>query len=158
MISVLMLLNGIILALVGCVGLGVKKLADLGATQFIWIGLAQGVAVFPGISRFGMTVCAGLLLGLSWAEALKLSFLLSLPAVLGAIVLEIAERSLAGQTYTNLADASLMVGIIAAGVTGYVAMRLLLKESLHARNMLSYFGYYCMLAGVFFFTFFKFLG
>jgi undecaprenyl-diphosphatase len=157
-ICALMLVNGIILALVGRVGIGANKLADLGAPQFIWIGLAQGIAVFPGISRFGMTLCAGLLLGLTWTEALKLSFLLSLPAVLGAIGLEIAERFLAGQAYEHLAVASLIAGIAAAGLTGYMAMRLLLRESLHTRNQLSYFGYYCMLAGVFFFVFFKYLG
>jgi undecaprenyl-diphosphatase len=157
-ICALMLLNGIILAMVGRVGTGTKKLADLGAAQFVCIGLAQGFAVFPGISRLGMTLCAGLLLELSWTEALKLSFLLSLPAALGAIGLEIAECFLAGQAYEFLADATLIAGIVAAGATGFVAMRLLLRESLHTRNQLSYFGYYCMLAGVFFFVFFKYLG
>ena len=53
------------------------------------VGIAQGLAVFPGISRSGLTLLAGILCGLSAAEAFRFSFLLSLPAVSGAALLEL---------------------------------------------------------------------
>jgi undecaprenyl-diphosphatase len=157
-VAALMVVNGFILVIVSRAPIGGRKLVDLHAREFLWIGLAQGVAVLPGVSRFGMTLCAGLVLALSWTEALKLSFLLSLPTVLGAIALDLAEHIVSGQSYAQLGMIGLAIGIAAAAATGLLAIRLMLLENLHTRMRLSYIGYYCIMAGVFFFVFFLFLG
>jgi undecaprenyl-diphosphatase len=84
------------------------------------IGVVQGLAVMPGISRSGTTISAGMLLGLKPSEAFRFSFLLSLPAVLGAVVLELAKPG----ALESLGMAALIAGTVAL-VTGYVALRVL---------------------------------
>jgi undecaprenyl-diphosphatase len=86
------------------------------------IGVFQGLAVLPGLSRSGSTIACGMLLGLSPQAAFRFSFLLSVPAVAGAILLKLRD----------VADvegilAPLVVGVLVALVTGYGALRLLAK-------------------------------
>ncbi len=99
-------------------GAGDKK--ALGLAAYLLIGVAQGLAVMPGLSRSGTTIAAGILLGLSAAEAFRFSFLLSLPAVLGAVVLELSKPG----ALSMLGLPALVAGTVAL-VVGYVALRLL---------------------------------
>lgn len=87
---------------------------------YLLIGLVQGLAVMPGLSRSGSTIAVGILLGLSAAESFRFSFLLSLPAVLGAVVLELSKPG----ALASLGSPALIAGTVALG-TGYVALRLL---------------------------------
>lgn len=88
-----------------------------------WVGLAQGVAAFPGISRSGSTIAMALFLGVKREEAAKFSFLISIPAILGASLLE--WESLAHVEGAQVPG--VLLGTLTAGGVGYVALRLLLR-------------------------------
>ncbi len=93
----------------------------------ITMGLAQSLAIIPGISRSGATIAAGMATGLTRAAAARFSFLMSIPVILGAFALELPELSgdaLAGTGYT---PADVLAGTIAAAVAGYLAVRFLMR-------------------------------
>ncbi len=105
------------------------------------IGLAQACAIFPGISRSGATICVALLAGVHRDEAARFSFLLALPAILGAIVLQAGD--IAG---SHLSLGLLGLGFAGSCLTGIIALKLLLRF-VH-RGTLYYFGFYCALVGI----------
>ena len=82
------------------------------------IGIVQGLAITPGISRSGSTIGVGLLMGVERELAARFSFLLSIPAILGATVLQMKDATL-----SDSALASYLVGAIAASISGYLALR-----------------------------------
>jgi len=92
----------------------------LGLAPYFVIGVVQGLAVLPGLSRSGSTIAAAMLLGMHAPEAFRFSFLLSLPAVTGAVILQLAEPG----ALTQLGAPALIAGGVAL-VTGYFALRLL---------------------------------
>lgn len=109
----------------------------------LWIGLAQGFALAPGISRSGITIAAGLFLGLDRDWAGRFSFLLFVPAAIGAVILE--------STHLDLSTVQVMptlMGIITATVTGCIALRLLL--GLVRKGRFYVFAPYCWGLGIFF--------
>lgn len=108
----------------------------------IIIGIAQGIAVIPGISRSGATIGAGLMMGLEGASAVKFSFLLSVPAILGASALKFADI---GKSVTGISSVPFILGGIAALLTGLAAIYLILKAV--KANKLWAFGVYCIIAG-----------
>ena len=105
--------------------------------QALLIGLVQGFAVIPGISRSGATISVALLLGVQPAVAAEFSFLLSIPAILGAVVLKLGDIA----TVNHLTAVG--VGMITAFIVGVVALQLLL--TLINRGRFSIFSYYCLL-------------
>ena len=109
------------------------------------IGLAQAVAVFPGISRSGMTISAALFLGLNRDFAGKFSFLISLPAIFGASILSIKDIA-----DFNIAYA--LVGFVTAFVFGIIALKFLLVFL--KKGKLFCFGFYCMIVGMAVFLYF----
>lgn len=120
----------------------VRKEKPLGTVNSIIIGIAQGIAVLPGISRSGATIGTALIAGLNEEMALKFSFLLSLPAVLGANILK------ADKIYGNLVsmDASCYIaGFIASAITGFFAIKVLFV--LMRKNLFFVFGIYCIFMG-----------
>ena len=94
------------------------------------IGVAQAFALFPGISRSGSTVVAALWLRVESVDAAEFSFLMSVPAILGATVLQLAD---AGTTASVLGTPPLIFGAVAAAVTGLLAIRIFLTV-LRARS------------------------
>ncbi|NOZ85351.1 MAG: undecaprenyl-diphosphate phosphatase [Deltaproteobacteria bacterium] len=108
-------------------------------TSFV-IGIAQSVAIIPGISRSGSTIATGLLLGVKRNEAARFSFLLSVPAILGAVVLE--GRHIVG----SLPLGPLLAGFVVSTVVGYIALRALLVVVDRGRIYL--FAPYCGLLGI----------
>ncbi|MCF4150701.1 undecaprenyl-diphosphate phosphatase [Dethiosulfovibrio sp. F2B] len=104
------------------------------------IGLAQGLAVIPGISRSGSTIVAGLGLKLSSEEAFRFSFLLSLPAILGASILELADFT------TSSMPSGWFLGVLVAGLSGYGALSLLRKVVTLGRWR--GFSVYCVILGL----------
>lgn len=100
---------------------GEKKMAGLSLKEAVIIGFAQALAIIPGLSRSGMTISAGLWRGLSRSEAARFSFLLSTPIIAGAAVLKIPELIEAG------IDTPMMIGIAASAISGYLAIKYLLK-------------------------------
>lgn len=103
----------------------------------LWVGLAQAVAILPGISRSGSTIAAGLYAGLRPEFAARFSFLLAVPAILGAVILEIGNfRHFAPQALV-----STIIGVAVAFVVGVLCIRWLLR--IISRGKLHYFSYYC---------------
>lgn len=120
----------------------VKRTRPLDVKNSIAIGIAQGIGVLPGISRSGATIGTALIAGLDETEALKFSFLLSIPAVLGANILK------ARHIYGNLISSdtfAFLAGAIAAAVTGFLVIKVLF--GILRKNLFFLFGIYCMLIG-----------
>lgn len=135
---------GVALVITGCILFisekrpGNKK---LGILDSILIGVAQGMAVIPGISRSGATVSTGLLRKIDKARAFRFSFLLFVPAVIGATVLE--SRDL---VVGNIDAIPLFVGTIISMAVGYVSLKLLQKIVMNEKFHL--FAYYCWVVGI----------
>jgi undecaprenyl-diphosphatase len=106
----------------------------------VLIGIAQGVAIVPGISRSGSTIVTGLAVGVRREDAVRFSFLLFLPAILGATLLELRHPPIGASVSISLAAA----GFVAAAVTGYLAILLVLRWTRAGR--LWQFGLYCWAA------------
>ena len=104
------------------------------------VGLAQALAILPGVSRSGSTISVGLMTGMKKREIATFSFLLFIPAILGATLLEIKNVS----EITNVS--ALIVGTIVAIIAGVLSLRLLLK--IIDKNKFSYFGWYCLALGL----------
>ena len=88
----------------------------------LFIGFAQGIAITPGISRSGTTIAAGLFLGMDREAAARFSFLLSIPAIGGAFILKLGDLSL-----DALSLMPLLIGVLSSAVSGYFALRVLLR-------------------------------
>jgi len=110
----------------------------------LWIGLAQALAIVPGLSRSGSTIAAGLLLGYRREDATRFSFLLAVPIVLGSGLYQVYKLLRAGMGMVQLQIFG--VGFIAAAITGYVAIAGLLM--LVRRRSLWPFALYCAVFGM----------
>lgn len=110
----------------------------------LWVGIMQACALMPGLSRSGSTITAARALGYRKDFAIKFSFLMSLPAILGAAVLEGGELVLSGGFSVELAP--LAVGFIAAAVSGILAIKFLIN--LLNKNKFYIFSIYCGLVGI----------
>ena len=105
------------------------------------IGLAQAVAILPGISRSGATISTSVLLGIDRAKAARFSFLMVLPIILGKAFLD-AKDIVAGETMgEEVSGAVLIIGLLAAFLSGIVACNWMV--ALVKRSQLKYFSYYC---------------
>jgi undecaprenyl-diphosphatase len=104
------------------------------------IGIAQGIAVAPGISRSGATIGTAVILGIKPRDAAEFSFLIGIPAMTVAAVLTFLEEPASGTGY-----APLVVAIIAAFIAGYASIGIFMK--IFEENRLYYFAPYCILAG-----------
>ncbi len=115
--------------------------ADINWFRALMIGIAQAVAVIPGISRSGLTISTGLYLGVAPRKAADFSFLLSIPIILGAALVKLLAIS--GEI-TNAPV--ILAGAIAAALSGYLAIRLLLK--IIRRRHFYLFAWYCWAIGI----------
>ncbi len=114
--------------------------AELNVKSALLIGIAQGIAVAPGISRSGSTIGTALLLGIKPKDAAEFSFLIGIPAMTIASVLTFMDKPTAGTGF-----AQLLAGVIAAFVAGYVSIDFFMNLFRH--NRLWYFAVYCIVAG-----------
>lgn len=122
---------------------GYKEERDMTIADALIIGTIQGVAITPGISRSGSTIAGGLLAGLNRELAARYSFLLSIPVILGASLLE--ARDLLGNP-ASIDYLPLIVGSVAAIITGFIAVKVVVKIVKQGR--LSIFSYYCWAVGL----------
>jgi undecaprenyl-diphosphatase len=139
---------GIAFFITACILFGTKYVTknDRGLAQMTWkdavlIGIAQGMAITPGISRSGSTIAAALFLGLRRDLAAKYSFLLSIPAILGGFILKFKDLQ-----ESQFDIFPLLIGFICAAFSGYVALRLLLK--LVNSGDFSKFSYYLVVVSL----------
>ncbi len=143
-ISGLLIITGIIL-LKGRKLLGNKKIEDISNKFFqrdsFLAGLVQGISILPGISRSAMTVSTTLIEGYTQEDSLRLSFLMSVPAVIASIVVDIAFGE--GSIFGNLDLMTILVSTFVSFIVGYFTMGLLLR---FARKV--QFGYFCIIYGI----------
>jgi undecaprenyl-diphosphatase len=123
----------------------ISRFADsnrrLGPVDSVVVGLAQAVALIPGISRSGFTIGAGLLRGVAREEIFRYSFLLAAPAVLGAALLDLRNI-----VFLEVDAAAVVVGFVVAMAVGFFSLRLLSRLVLTGRFHL--FAYYCWAVGL----------
>ena len=118
-----------------------NKKTTLDVKKTLWIGTIQGLAVIPGISRSGSTIAAGMFLGLDRHKAAKFSFLLSIPAILGAQVVSIKDMI----ANNIVIDSVTIYATIASFITGLIALKLLL--TLVHSGKFHLFAPYCWIIG-----------
>lgn len=141
-VGLALLVTGFILMATHYAPQATRGLEQTGWGRAVLIGIAQGMAITPGISRSGTTIAAGLLLGLERELAARFSFVLSIPAILGALALQIKDLGATSQTPM----APLIVGAVVAAITGYAALKLLIK--LVKGGRLHWFAFYCWALGL----------
>ena len=108
------------------------------------IGLCQGVATMPGLSRSGTTITAGVATGLNRQFAVKFSFLISIPAILGANLLQLVKAIKEGVDIAMMP--TYLLGLLVAMVVGYFALSLV--QYISRKGKFGWFAYYCWFAGV----------
>lgn len=138
MASAMLIATGLILL---STRLAQNRMRSLTTRNALLIGIGQALAILPGISRSGTTISTGMLLGVAPARAAEFSFLLAIPAIAGAAVLDIKDLS-------NLPTANIgpyAVGGLVAFVVALVAVYLVLEAV--RRGRFEWFGYYCLAAG-----------
>ena len=118
-----------------------NKKSDLTLVKGFCIGLAQALAIIPGISRSGATICAGLMMGLSSEEAARFSFLLAIPAIAGAGLLTAIDID-----KISIGMDVMAVGLLSSFLVGLVALKWLLN--LLKTGKFYWFGVYCLLLGI----------
>jgi len=132
------------LAVTGITMVMTKFIHDKGAgitgLRALLIGMAQACAILPGLSRSGSTIFAGILLGINRETAARFSFIMSIPAILGAVVLHLGK--LIGEPPSSDQVLAILIGTIASVISGYFAIVLLMR--IVRKGSLEWFGYYCL--------------
>ena len=115
---------------------------SVGFWQALIIGIAQAIAILPGISRSGATISTSVLLGIDREKAARFSFLMVVPLILGKIAKDLLDGNISSEL-TNIMP--LAVGFVAAFVAGLIACTWMI--SLVKKSQLRYFSYYCFIVG-----------
>ena len=138
-----LILTGVVILLGEWLGKGRRILKDMNVWDALLIGLAQGCAIAPGLSRSGTTISASLARNLDRQLAAKFSFLLAIPAILGAGLLQSKAIIKAGTLGIGIWP--LVLGFIAAFISGLIAIKLFMQ--MIQRTSIRIFAYYCFAAG-----------
>jgi len=127
---------------------GNKKIKDMSYADAIIIGIMQGIAICPAVSRSGMTIAAALAIGLRKNSAARFSFLMSIPAILGAMVFTLKDMA-SGEAAVGEAMGvfPVAVGFVVAAVSGFLAINFMIK--IINRGKLKYFGIYTAILGAY---------
>ena len=119
--------------------------SNLSLTDALVIGTAQGIAIIPGVSRSGLTIATALLLGIKREKAFAFSFLLSVPAILGAVGLTFYNEHVA-LVASGIGLTEILVGVVVSMAVGYLALKLLGRVLQIKKFHL--FGFYCWIAAI----------
>lgn len=138
--GVCLIITGIILLISDFLSDGIKRPKDATYGDSFSIGVAQGIATLPGLSRSGTTITACLLCGFERRFAVKYSFIMSIPAILGALVLKLTDLS--SEHVTGGQVGTYIVGMIIAAVVGYFALKLTI--AFVQKKNFKYFAFYCL--------------
>ena len=143
-IGAALILTGTLLYISDRLPRGKKTAESMTVVDALVIGVAQGLAAIPGLSRSGTTIAAGMGRGLKRSFAVRFSFLISLLSVAGAVVLQVLDVIEEGIDTAMLPAYG--VGLLVAGVTGYFSIRLL--QRIVRKGKFGGFAYYCWIVGV----------
>ena len=117
------------------------KPGNLDFRRSLWVGIFQGIAITPGVSRSGATISSSLLSGVGREESVRFSFLLSIPAILGALAFLLQDA--AGLALSN--PLPVLAGMVVSVLVGYASLRLLIRLVLNRK--LHWFSLYCWALG-----------
>jgi undecaprenyl-diphosphatase len=138
--------TGLVLLYADSVGKKERKIEDMTIKDPLLIGTSQAVAMLPAVSRSGMTISTSLLLGVERKTAADFAFLLSIPAILGATVVDIYKILKAGgNVFASIGAAPFAFGMLFAGISGFFAIKFMI--SLIEKQKLKYFSYYLWILG-----------
>lgn len=140
--GVMLLLNSILLRLTLYFQKGRKGIEEMRVTDFVIIGVFQGIAIIPGISRSGATIASGLFLGMERETAFRFSFLIAIPAILGAGIFELRHW----EAFGTLSPLDFGIGFLVSAVAGFLALFILRR--MIKRGKLQIFSLYTFLLGV----------
>jgi undecaprenyl-diphosphatase len=121
LVAIMLLVFGLLLWIVDAASKNQDEIEKIGYGKGFLIGISQALALFPGVSRSGVTATTGIFLGLNRENAMRFSFLLSAPAVVGAFILTLKDFSAAS------IDVSFLVAILTSAVVGFLSIKYLLK-------------------------------
>ncbi len=143
-----LILNGVMILAAAFLTDGERTMKELSWWHYLVIGLVQGFAVLPGISRLGVVLCACLWCRLKWQVAIKLTFILAIPVLMGGMLVEAGDvlRAVSGDFQLALL---LAAGVVIAAIGSWFGLKLITSRLLE-RHTLALFGYYCMMFGSFF--------
>ncbi|HKM28489.1 MAG TPA: undecaprenyl-diphosphate phosphatase [Anaerovoracaceae bacterium] len=144
-IGVGLLITGFLLIFAERMGAANKGIEKMNFRNAIFVGVLQGIAICPGISRSGSTMVGGLITGLNRAFAVKFAFLISIPSILGSVILEAPDAIKAGVDMAQMGP--IIVGVVVAAISGFVAIKTMIRVV--SNKKLSYFSYYVWALGLF---------
>lgn len=121
---------------------GMKKPKNITKKDAVFVGFFQGVALLPGVSRSGSTISSGLFTGFTRETAVRYSFILGIPAILGGCVLEVGDAVKEGITF----EFTYVIGFVVAALVGICAIKMV--DWLVKSDKFKYFGYYTAVLGV----------
>ena len=143
-VAVALLLTGCLLFISDRIRKGRKTEKSATLVDALLVGVAQAVATCPGISRSGTTITAGCFVGFERKFAVRFSFLMSIPAILGANILSLKDALEAGIIWADVPV--YLIGVAVAAVTGYACIRLL--KMIADKGRFGWFAYYCWGVGM----------
>jgi undecaprenyl-diphosphatase len=138
-----LIITGCFLWLAERMGQKEKNVREMKITDALFVGLCQGIAIVPGISRSGATIVGSLFSGLNRQLAVRFAFLISLPAILGAVILE------APAAFSEGLDRQMLLivaaGVATAAISGYIAIKTMIRVV--SNKKLYIFSFYTWIAG-----------
>lgn len=140
----ILIFNGILLFLSDLLPNGKKDISTATPKNAIAVGLCQLCAIFPGLSRSGSTITGGRLCGFSREFAVKFSFILSIPAIIGANIFKVPD--MVNNPIPSSDIPAYALGMLAAAVTGIIAMKLL--HYISKKSNFRIFSFYCVIVGI----------
>ncbi|MDW7739477.1 MAG: undecaprenyl-diphosphate phosphatase [Bacillota bacterium] len=144
LVGIMLIVTGIILKILTFLPAGRNSVKGMQFKDALWIGIFQGFAVIPGISRSGSTIMAAIWRGLDRDTAVRYSFMLAAPAILGATLLEMRELLVTGIESVQILHYS--IGGLISFLSGVAAIKIFIN--LLARHKFQYFAYYCWIIGL----------
>ena len=143
--GICLLINGVFMLLAEALPQGNKTVKEVTYKDSFLVGLAQIAGTFPGISRSGSTISAAMMTGYKRSFAVKYSFIMSLPVVLGAAIKNLGD--IGESTGESGGIGLLLLGMAVAAVVGFFAIKVL--DTLVKKDKFRYFSYYCFIVGIF---------
>lgn len=140
LLSLGFIITGVLLLWADSIIEGEKQGRDITYTDAVFIGCMQAIAITPAISRSGSTIAGSLCCKLKRETAAKFSFLLSIPAILGAVVLQLKDLATGEAAIGDISLLAVLFGFFAAMLSGYLSIRFMLK--LIKECKLKYFSFY----------------
>ena len=143
-IAICWIITGFILLFSEKLKNNIKEIEGMKYRNAIFIGICQGLAIMPGISRSGSTIVGSLVTGLKREFAVEFAFLISIPAILGSAILEFPKAIKAGIEPSTIGP--MIVGFLVAAISGYFAITTMIK--IVSKHKMRYFSYYVGIIGL----------